>query len=58
MVRLQVEDRVPDMKGGCKYTEHTVTDSGKGMALQLGGSARCQQLKMLQNISQSLSGSL
>jgi len=57
MVRLQVEDRPPDMKGGSKYTEHTVTDR-QGMALQLGGSARCQQLKMLYNISQGLSGSL
>jgi hypothetical protein len=46
MERLQVVDgeTAYRMDGSCKYTEYAVTDSRKGVFLQLGGWARCLKL--------------
>ena len=38
VLRLQMEERPPNMEGSCEYA---VADSRQGVVLQLGGWARC-----------------
>jgi hypothetical protein len=41
VLRVQMEERPPDMEGSCEYFEEAVADSRQGAVLQLGDWARC-----------------